>query len=58
MPKGKQFLMKKKLEHLITSEFEVEQSRWWKEINQQLKSVVSDANLTPKLGKRSHRTKR
>ncbi len=26
MPKGKQFLMKKKLEHLITSEFEEEQS--------------------------------
>jgi hypothetical protein len=51
MPKGKQFLMKKKLEHLITSEFEEEQSRWWQDINQQLKSVVTDANLRRNWGR-------
>jgi Gas vesicle synthesis protein GvpL/GvpF len=51
MPKGKQFLMKKKLEHLIASELEEEQSRWWQDINQQLKSVVTDANLRRNWGR-------
>jgi len=51
MPKGKQFLMKKKLEHLITSELEVEQSKWWSEIQQQLTSAVSDINLRKNWGK-------
>jgi hypothetical protein len=51
MPKGKQFLMKKKLEHLISSEFELEQSKWWKEIIEQLQTVVSEANLRQNWGK-------
>ena len=51
MPKGKQFLMKKKLENLITLEFEAEQTRWWQDINQQLKSVVLDVNLRRNWGK-------
>jgi len=51
MPKGKQFLMKKKLEHLISSQIEVEQSKWWSEIQQQLTSVVSEINLRQNWGK-------
>lgn len=51
MPKGKQFLMKKKLEQLISSEFELEQSRWWKEIIEQLEPEVSEANLRQNWGK-------
>lgn len=51
MPKGKKFLMEKKLDHVIATEFEIEQSRWWKEINQQLKSFVIDTNLRRNWGK-------
>lgn len=51
MPKGKQFLMKKKLDHLISSQLEVEQSNWWSEIQQQLTSVVSEVNLRKNWGK-------
>jgi hypothetical protein len=51
MPKGKQFLMKKRLEQLVSSEFELEQSRWWKEIIEQLDSVVFEANLRQNWGK-------
>lgn len=51
MPKGKQFLMKKKLEQLISSEFELEQSRWWKEVMEQLELEVSEAKLRQNWGK-------
>lgn len=51
MPKGKQFLMKKKLENLITSELDVEQSKWWSEIQQHVTSVVSEINLRKNWGK-------
>lgn len=51
MPKGKQFLMKKKLEQLILSEFDLEQSRWRKEIIEQLETLVSEANLRQNWGK-------
>jgi hypothetical protein len=51
MPKGKQFLMKKKLDQLITSELEVEQSKWWIEIKQHLTNVVSEINLRRNWGK-------
>lgn len=45
MPKGKQFLMKKKLDYLIASELEIEQSNWWKQISAELESDTSKANL-------------
>ncbi|MEH6954257.1 GvpL/GvpF family gas vesicle protein [Neobacillus drentensis] len=45
MPKGKQFLMKKKLDHLITSELEAEQSNWWIKIKENLTPAVSELNL-------------
>lgn len=51
MPKGKQFLMKKKLEQLIVSELEEEQSRWWVDINKHLKSLVAETNLRRNWGK-------
>jgi hypothetical protein len=51
MPKGKQFLMKKKLEQLIKAELEVEQSKWWNEIHQHLTSVISEINLRRNWGK-------
>jgi hypothetical protein len=51
MPKGKQFLMKKKLEQLISSEFELEQSRWWKQVMAQLEAEVSGTNLRQNWGK-------
>lgn len=51
MPKGKQFLMKKKLEHLIASELEMEQSKWWGQINDLLKAFVTDTNLRKNWGK-------
>ena len=43
--------MKKRLEQLISMEFELEQSRWWKEIIKQLDSVVFEANLRQNWGK-------
>ena len=51
MPAGKQFLMKKKLENLIFSEFETEQNRWWQEISQQLKPFVDNTNLRRNWGR-------
>lgn len=51
MPKGKQFLMKKKLEHLISSEFELEQARWRGEVMEQLKPIVTDASVRQNWGK-------
>jgi hypothetical protein len=51
MPKGKQFLMKKKLEQLISSEFELEQSRWWGEVMEQLTPIVTDASVRQNWGK-------
>lgn len=51
MPKGKQFLMKKKLEQLISSEFELEQSQWWNEIMEHLNPIVSEAGLRQNWGK-------
>ncbi|MGG3470582.1 GvpL/GvpF family gas vesicle protein [Neobacillus pocheonensis] len=51
MPKGKQFIMKKKLENLIASQFEVEQMKWWQEINQELMPFVHDINLRKNWGK-------
>jgi hypothetical protein len=51
MPKGKQFLMKKKLEQLISSEFELEQSRWWREVMEQLEPEVYEAILRQNWGK-------
>lgn len=51
MPKGKQFIMKKKLEQLIAAELELEQSRWWKEIEAQLTSIYSDSKLRKNWGK-------
>jgi Gas vesicle synthesis protein GvpL/GvpF len=51
MPKGKQFIMKKKLEQLIASELGREQSHWWVEIQKRLKSDVADSNLRRNWGK-------
>ena len=51
MPKGKQFLMKKRLEHLVTAEVEKIQSHWWHEIKQQLESVASDLVLRKNWGR-------
>ncbi|MEH7118219.1 GvpL/GvpF family gas vesicle protein [Neobacillus vireti] len=44
MPKGKQFIMKKKLEQLIASQVEIEQAKWWKEISCELTSYVKAVN--------------
>jgi hypothetical protein len=51
MPRGKQFLMKKKFEQLIASQFELEQSRWWKEAMEQLEPEAAEANLRQNWGK-------
>jgi hypothetical protein len=51
MPKGKQFLMKKKLDQLIVAELEEEQSKWWSQIHGHLKDVVSEVNLRRNWGK-------
>jgi Gas vesicle synthesis protein GvpL/GvpF len=45
MPKGKQFLMKKKLDQLLISQFEREQARWLSDIMLKLESVIEDTNL-------------
>ena len=39
MPKGKQFIMKKKLNQLITTELEKEQTQWWYEIEKASKTL-------------------
>lgn len=51
MTKGKQFLMKKKLEQLITSELEKEQAWWWQDILHRLKTVAAEVNLRKNLEK-------
>lgn len=51
MPKGKQFIMKKKLEQLISSELEMEQTRWWKAIEEQLSPYYTDSRLRKNWGK-------
>jgi hypothetical protein len=45
MPKGKQFIMKKKLNQLITAELESEQSQWWHQIEQKLKLIFAESKL-------------
>ncbi len=51
MPKGKQFIMKKKLDQLITSELEKEQSKWWYEIENHIKPYINEARLRRNWGK-------
>ncbi|MED1470788.1 GvpL/GvpF family gas vesicle protein [Bacillus salipaludis] len=51
MPKGKQFIMKKKLERLISTELEIEQSKWWLQMNEQLSALVVEPNLRKNWGK-------
>jgi hypothetical protein len=51
MPKGKQFIMKKKLDQLITSELEKEQSKWWFEIEKHVKPYISGIKLRRNWGK-------
>lgn len=45
MPKGKQFLMNKKLQQLIASELEKEQTKWINQIKIQLQSFILDSVL-------------
>jgi Gas vesicle synthesis protein GvpL/GvpF len=45
MPKGKQFIMKKKLEQMITGELENQQSLWWNDIQQVLARITEDKHL-------------
>lgn len=51
MPKGKQFIMKKKLDQLITVELENEQSLWWHQIEQKLQSIISVSKLRKNWGR-------
>jgi Gas vesicle synthesis protein GvpL/GvpF len=51
MPKGKQFIMKKKLNQLISDEVEKEQSQWWQQVEQQLMSFFEEAKLRKNWGK-------
>lgn len=51
MPKGKQFIMKKKLDQLITNELEKEQSLWWQRIENQLQSIFSASRLRKNWGR-------
>ena len=51
MPKGKQFIMKKKLNQLITSELEKEQTQWWYEIEKQVKPYIAETKLRRNWGK-------
>lgn len=51
MPKGKQFIMKKRLNQLITDELEKEQSQWWHQIEQTLKSFFEEARLRKNWGR-------
>ncbi|WHY03019.1 GvpL/GvpF family gas vesicle protein [Neobacillus sp. DY30] len=51
MPKGKKFIMKKKLDQLITNELEKEQSLWWERMEQQLQSIFSDSRLRKNWGR-------
>jgi hypothetical protein len=51
MPKGKQFIMKKKLDQMITNELEKEQSLWWQRIEQQLQSLFSVSRIRKNWGR-------
>lgn len=51
MPKGKQFIMKKRLDQLITNELEKEQSLWWQRMEQQLQSIFCDSRLRANWGR-------
>ncbi|MFS0777938.1 GvpL/GvpF family gas vesicle protein [Neobacillus sp. 3P2-tot-E-2] len=51
MPKGKQFIMKKKLDQLITNELEKEQSQWWHQIEQKLQPFFSVSRLRKNWGR-------
>jgi len=51
MPKGKQFIMKKKLNQLICDEVEKEQSLRWQQVEQKLKSYFEGAKLRKNWGK-------
>jgi hypothetical protein len=51
MPKGKQFIMKKKLNQLITDEVEKVQSQWWAQIEQPLKTIFEEAKLRKNWGR-------
>jgi hypothetical protein len=51
MPKGKQFIMKKKLNQLISNEVEKEQSQRWQQIEQKLKSFFEEAKLRKNWGR-------
>ncbi|PAE31816.1 hypothetical protein CHI06_27440 [Bacillus sp. 7884-1] len=45
MPKGKQFIMKKKLNQLITAKLESAQSQWWHQMEQKLKLIFAESKL-------------
>jgi hypothetical protein len=51
MPKGKQFIMKKKLEQMITGELENQQSLWWNDIQQALAPITEDKLLRSNWGR-------
>lgn len=51
MPKGKQFIMKKKLNQLITSQLEIEQSQWWQQIEQELQLFFTGSKLRKNWGR-------
>lgn len=51
MPKGKQFIMKKKLNQLITSQLEKEQSEWWQQIEQELQLLFVQSKLRKNWGR-------
>lgn len=51
MPKGKQYLMRKKLDQLIKSQLEEQQTAWWNEINHHLHSDIVDSILRRIWGK-------
>ncbi|NYE06808.1 hypothetical protein F4694_003588 [Bacillus niacini] len=51
MPKGKQFIMKKKLDQLITNELEKEQSQWWQRIEHHLQPFFSLSRLRKNWGR-------
>lgn len=51
MPAGKQFLMKKKLDHQIEEELAKEHGRWQAEIQQCLKPYINDSSLRSNWGK-------
>ncbi|MCM3690628.1 GvpL/GvpF family gas vesicle protein [Neobacillus niacini] len=51
MPKGKQFIMKKKLNQLIASQLEEEQSGWWHRIEQELQLLFVESKLRKNWGR-------